>query len=62
MIFLSSIDNLAFVTEKYFVFCEVETQFLNNICPLIFIILTSSVAYCCYQKDERANPGNLPTK
>jgi hypothetical protein len=32
VIFLSSIDNLAILTEKCFVFYEVETQFLNNIC------------------------------
>jgi hypothetical protein len=31
VIFLRSIDNLAFVTERDFVFCEVETQFLSNI-------------------------------
>ena len=32
VISLSRIYNLAIVTEKDFVFCEVETQFLNNIC------------------------------
>lgn len=32
VIFLSIFDNLAIVTEKDFVFCEVGTQFLNNIC------------------------------
>jgi hypothetical protein len=30
--------------------------------PLLLIILISSLSHCPYQKDERAKPGNLPTK
>ena len=62
IISLYNINWLVFITETESVYCAVRTECLNVIEANLGANAphTSSSTCCCYQKDKRSNPRNLP--